>query len=219
MQKNNVKDVAKWFFDNNETVKARNFDSNVKLQKLLFYSQAMHLAVNKEPLFEEEIEAWPNGPVVREAYSFKRYNYIEKDHNYDLSDDVLQILNVVNSVFGTLTGEELVETTHNEDPWLSKKDKITTTNNPKISKNEMKKYYEPLKEVFDDFKEYDFDNEVLESIGGNNFIYNTRDTSLTNYDYETLFSLSQRFDPETNDYIRDETFYVYKEDDGSLVVY
>lgn len=219
MNKNSVKDIARWFFENNESVRSRNFDSNVKLQKLLFYAQAMHLSINEESLFEEEVEAWPNGPVVREAYAYKRYNHIESDRDYNLSDEVLQVLNVINSVFGTLTGEELIETTHNEDPWLSKKEKITKDHNPLISKDEIADYYAPLKEVYSDFKEYDFENESVESIGGNNFIYNKKDTKLSSDDYETLFSLSSQLNPETNKYIRDETFYVYKEDDGSLVVY
>jgi uncharacterized phage-associated protein len=38
---------------------------NLKLQKLLYYSQAVHLVLNgKLPLFNEAIEAWDYGPVV-----------------------------------------------------------------------------------------------------------------------------------------------------------
>jgi uncharacterized phage-associated protein len=40
----------------------------MKLQKLLFYGHAWYLAMNDTPLFEEEIEAWPWGPVVRSIY-------------------------------------------------------------------------------------------------------------------------------------------------------
>ena len=39
-----------------------------KLQKLLYYSQAWHLVWDGEPLFEDEIEAWAAGPVVRSVY-------------------------------------------------------------------------------------------------------------------------------------------------------
>jgi uncharacterized phage-associated protein len=41
---------------------------NLKLQKLLFYAHAWHLAIHDKPLFEEDIEAWPWGPVVRNVY-------------------------------------------------------------------------------------------------------------------------------------------------------
>jgi uncharacterized phage-associated protein len=46
----------------------------MKLQKLLFYSQAWYLAMFGRPLFEEDFEAWPWGPVVRDIYSQTR-NY------------------------------------------------------------------------------------------------------------------------------------------------
>ncbi len=40
----------------------------MKLQKLLFYAHAWHLAYEKGPLFENDFEAWPWGPVLRDVY-------------------------------------------------------------------------------------------------------------------------------------------------------
>ena len=40
----------------------------MKLQKLLFYAQAWFLAYNGTPLFAEDVEAWPWGPVIRPIY-------------------------------------------------------------------------------------------------------------------------------------------------------
>lgn len=40
----------------------------MKLQKLLFYAHAWHLALKDAPLFDEDFEAWPWGPVVRDVY-------------------------------------------------------------------------------------------------------------------------------------------------------
>lgn len=37
-----------------------------KLQKLCYYSQAWHLAWTGNPIFEEDFEAWANGPVCPE---------------------------------------------------------------------------------------------------------------------------------------------------------
>lgn len=47
-----------------------NFPSidQTKLQKLLFYSHAWHLAMFNKPLFEEDFEAWPWGPVSKDIY-------------------------------------------------------------------------------------------------------------------------------------------------------
>lgn len=40
----------------------------MKLQKLLFYANAWHLAIKGTPLFEEDFEAWEWGPVQRDIY-------------------------------------------------------------------------------------------------------------------------------------------------------
>ena len=40
----------------------------MKLQKLLFYSHAWFLAHGNGPLFDEEVYAWPWGPVVPSIY-------------------------------------------------------------------------------------------------------------------------------------------------------
>ncbi|WP_225027702.1 Panacea domain-containing protein [Xinfangfangia pollutisoli] len=40
----------------------------MKLYKLVFYAQAWWLAQKDTPLFEEDVYAWPWGPVVREIY-------------------------------------------------------------------------------------------------------------------------------------------------------
>lgn len=44
----------------------------MKLQKLLFYAHAWHLAMRGAPLFENDFEAWPWGPVVRDVYNQTR---------------------------------------------------------------------------------------------------------------------------------------------------
>jgi uncharacterized phage-associated protein len=51
-------------------LKLRSVDA-MKLQKLLYYSQAWSLVWDDRPLFSSKIEAWANGPVVREV--FKAY--------------------------------------------------------------------------------------------------------------------------------------------------
>jgi len=40
----------------------------MKLQKLVYYSQAWALVWDEEPLFTERVEAWANGPVVPDLY-------------------------------------------------------------------------------------------------------------------------------------------------------
>ena len=44
--------------------------TNMKVQKLLYYAQSLHLALFDEMLFDEEIQAWRYGPVCPPAYRF-----------------------------------------------------------------------------------------------------------------------------------------------------
>jgi uncharacterized phage-associated protein len=41
---------------------------HMKLQKLVYYAHSWWLAYKNEPLFDDDIEAWPWGPVVRNLY-------------------------------------------------------------------------------------------------------------------------------------------------------
>jgi uncharacterized phage-associated protein len=95
---------------------------NLKLQKLLYYSQAVHLVLyNKTPLFPEEIEAWDYGPVVPEVY--RKY----KTHGFDtipISDEPSLLLpkemksvDMVIASLGEMSGPELINQTHRETPW------------------------------------------------------------------------------------------------------
>ena len=44
--------------------------SNLQLQKILYYIQREFLQKLDKPIFEENIEAWPFGPVVPEVYYY-----------------------------------------------------------------------------------------------------------------------------------------------------
>jgi YD repeat-containing protein len=48
--------------------------TNLKLQKLLYYAQGKYLSENDgTPLFDDKIEAWKYGPVVKDVYhAFKQ---------------------------------------------------------------------------------------------------------------------------------------------------
>ena len=50
--------------------------STMKLQKIVYYSQAYHLVRYGQPLFSERIEAWRNGPVVRDLYDLHAHEFV-----------------------------------------------------------------------------------------------------------------------------------------------
>lgn len=48
--------------------------TNLKLNKLVYFAQVLSLKKGHGPLFDDEIEAWEYGPVVRSVYrEFKRF--------------------------------------------------------------------------------------------------------------------------------------------------
>ena len=49
--------------------------TTMKLQKLVYYSQAWSLVWDEKPLFEENVETWANGSVVRDLFDYHRGMY------------------------------------------------------------------------------------------------------------------------------------------------
>jgi uncharacterized phage-associated protein len=46
----------------------------MKIQKLVYFANGWHLAIKDEPLINEQIEAWPYGPVIPSLYrAFRRF--------------------------------------------------------------------------------------------------------------------------------------------------
>lgn len=121
--------LAKYFISlSNET---GSLISNLKLQKLMFYAQAWHLALFEERLIDNEFQAWVHGPVLPNSYrEFRQFGWkpiINEDLNQDFIDNFCsnvvdqqqcELLNdVVEEYFG-LTAFQLERLTHSEDPWI-----------------------------------------------------------------------------------------------------
>ncbi len=124
----------------------------MKLQKLIFYAHAWHLAYDKGPLFENDFEAWPWGPVVRDVYMQTRafgrgivtsrlseLKIIEGDGATVSSPDGVsnkELSDFIRSVWDTLknyTAVQLSNSTHGPgEPWTIVNDTIGTDRKPII---------------------------------------------------------------------------------------
>jgi len=60
--------VANWFLSRAKTEPSTPPVDQLKLYKLTFFAHAWHLGNECGPLFDENIEAWPHGPVIRDLY-------------------------------------------------------------------------------------------------------------------------------------------------------
>jgi uncharacterized phage-associated protein len=105
--------------------------STWKLQKLVYYAQAWHLAWEDEPLFAEPIQAWANGPVVRALYNVHsgRFTVGEwpRGDASTLSKEERETIDAVLGSYGTLTGRQLSHLTHAEDPWREAREGLSPT--------------------------------------------------------------------------------------------
>lgn len=121
--------------------------SNLKLQKLLYYAQAWHLAIFDNPLFGEEIEAWVHGPVVvSEYHRFKGWAWqpiMDNPAIPKLEDSVKAHLQEVLEAYGSKNAYELEQLTHSEAPWKNARKGIPEDepSHEIISHDEMRKFY------------------------------------------------------------------------------
>ena len=95
-----------------------------KLQKLLYYCQVWSLVWDEERLFPERILAWPDGPVCREVYERHRGKYAIRSTEIEAAPqpiddpDAVDTIEIVLDEYGGMSGKQLRDLTHDEDPWV-----------------------------------------------------------------------------------------------------
>ena len=122
------------------------FISNLKLQKLVYYAQAWHLALYSKPLFEEDFEAWVHGPVIPELYQkYKKFGWhpIDEDAKPDLPQNIINFLDEVAQEYLACDSYELEQMTHIEAPWNQARPNLLpdAPSNEIIHKEWLKEYY------------------------------------------------------------------------------
>lgn len=85
----------------------------------------------EKPLFKDRIEAWANGPVVPTLYSQHRGQFSvskwRKGDTERLTQRETKTIDRVLDSYGSLTGQQLVWLTHNEQPWQEARVGLGTT--------------------------------------------------------------------------------------------
>jgi len=119
--------------------------TTMKLQKLVYYSQAWSIVWTDDLLFPEEIEAWKNGPVVRPLWAATRgtfrVNSIPGGDSSKLWDGDRDTIDRVLQFYGARDAQWLSDLTHMEDPW---KDAYGQGQNTPITPAAMAEYYSTL---------------------------------------------------------------------------
>lgn len=129
--------------------------SHLKLQKLLYYCEAYHLAYFGDSIINENFQAWIHGPVCREVYNaLKGRSILYSDISFDNAsnpDEEIAVLtssqiNLISDVLATLStwqDGELEAATHREQPWITARRGYMPADRceVEISKEEMMHFY------------------------------------------------------------------------------
>lgn len=140
-----VFDVAAYILDKRGPMTA------MKLQKLVYYSQAWHITWTDDALFENKIEAWKDGPVCpdlwhKHAYEFRVEAILGGDIE-KLSKREKKSIDKVLKFYGNKSSQWLSDLTHLEDPWIKARAGTPSgeRSNAVISRASMAQYYSSIK--------------------------------------------------------------------------
>ena len=119
-----VVDVAKYILGKTGRI------TSMKLQKLMYYAQAWSLVWEEAPLFDEDFQAWANGPVLPSLYQTHRgmfevdVSLVETGNALRLNDEQRDTVNRVVDFYGKRSAQQLSTLTHREQPWREARDKL-----------------------------------------------------------------------------------------------
>lgn len=129
----------------------------LKLQKLLYYVQAWHLALGRGPLFAGKFQAWVHGPVSRQVYDrFKdTHSLFATVGSRDIRDgfdpavmppSARVHIDEVLEAYGEFSGVQLENMTHEEAPWIQARGSLKSFERceTEIDEELMEKFYANL---------------------------------------------------------------------------
>ena len=142
----NVCDIAAYILEKHGPL------THMKLQKLTYYSQAWSLVWDEEPLFDEPIQAWINGPVVRTLYAdlrqlFKvRREDLTSGNSGTLTESQRETVEAVLETYGPKSSQWLSDLTHMERPWQEAREGLAPNDRStrEITHAAMAEYYGSL---------------------------------------------------------------------------
>lgn len=115
--------VAQYLIKAYEEITASPFgDSELTLQKLMYFSQKMSLAFTGDTIFDECFEGWVHGPVLTSLRGyFDIYEPYSPDQN-NLSDTDKYIIDNTIHEYGKYAAWTLRDMSHSEMAWLKSRE-------------------------------------------------------------------------------------------------
>lgn len=130
---------------------SEDYMTNLRLNKLMYFAQAWSLVLLEKPLFSEQVEAWPLGPVIPSVYhKYKQYGKRQittVDPSYHLnmlSEKEQQVLLATMAYYGDFSTRGLVDLSHEEgSPWAKACDSKATV----IQQEDIRNYFAQKKPI------------------------------------------------------------------------
>lgn len=154
--------VAQYIFNEYKRVTEEIIDE-MKLQKLLYFSQRETFAILNQPLFNEVFEGWKYGPVSREVRTVFTEDGINAQTE-DIKSESKYIINNIIQEYGALASWKLSALTHKETSWLNSRKGLKKQENGNV-KIKMEDIREDAKKVrpydymwdmyYDEFEDYE----------------------------------------------------------------
>jgi uncharacterized phage-associated protein len=131
---------------------------HLKLQKLLYYIEAWHLAIEDDSIIDDQFQAWVHGPVSEKIWHIYKaqstlYNIIAVDRaaldtavrklDSTLTEEQKELISDVLEEYGSKTAYALECLTHAEEPWRAARKGVPDgeASSNIISKDAMKRFY------------------------------------------------------------------------------
>ncbi len=119
--------------------------TTMKLQKLVYYGQVWSVVWDDDVLFREPIQAWDNGPVVRELWEATRGRFrvdaVPGGDSSQVGVPARATLAKVLDFYGKKDAQWLSDLTHMEAPWQEARGRAQ---NAEISLERISEYYSTL---------------------------------------------------------------------------
>lgn len=210
-------DVAKWFINANCDNPRNTYDGNMKLQKLICFSQLVHLARTGDVLFKDPIYAFANGSVVEEVRLFYKNNIntliSEAKQLNDFNEEEITTLQITKDIFCNLSARELSKLNHLHKSWKIAYNRSLVNGIPQKHLSEIRisdiKEYD-LNNIRDMIKAYELGMNLshYEVINGNKFYYDPTEITLT----EEIIAELEEFEGTDGSYV------IYQDQDLGLII-
>lgn len=147
MTKYKAIDIANWLIF--KSSQYGDLITHLKVQKLLYYSEAWVQAILNKELFQESIQAWSHGPVVPEvfhAFKSNQWNSLpvpSQDSIITIDEDYEDVLNQVFDTYADIPAKTLELMTHNDAPWIKARGSLDPEQRCEVvmQKNDIKDYF------------------------------------------------------------------------------